>query len=130
MSSSRYQEGKSGEGKYGGSEGKSSGDDEEVVGENVLPSLMEFLSGRRFRDEVSRFAVSNSNLFSSLDSYGEGKNGDSNVLELTHEHKNAFDEYQRLLEDLFEDFAKEQRTSSKKIYQCCQDTGTCESSFY
>jgi hypothetical protein len=132
MSTRAYQEGKE-EGKYSSlsssGEGKSNETDEEVVGENVLPALMEFISGRRFRDEVTKFAQSREHLFIAISSNSsEGKNGDTGVLELTHEHKDAFDDYQRILEDLFEDFAKEQRTSSRKIFQCCQDTGKFNSS--
>lgn len=130
-----YQESKRGgdaEGKN--SEGKHNNEEEEViVSENVLPALMEFISSRFFRDEVNRFAQSQSHLFTSLGNYsvasgGEGKGGEpttatGGVLELTHEHKDCFDDYQRLLEDLFENFAEKQHITSRMIYQCCQDTG-------
>jgi hypothetical protein len=98
-------------------------DFEVVVGENVLPDLMNFISSSNFRATVTDFASRYASLFhGNLRSNHESKSDDV-VLELTHEHMEVFEKYQDLLETLFDRFAKRHETTVRAIYQCCQETG-------
>ena len=102
---------------------------EEVVSENVLPALMDFIACEDFRSEVDRFMGKYAPLFEDM-CRNEHKGEEDMVQEWTHEHKDAFDRYQETLEELFSSFAKRQRVSLSDIYKCCQDTGafsTCNS---
>ncbi len=96
---------------------------EEIVGNNILPELVEFMNGKKFCEHIVRFCEGHLEAFLPFaNQHNEHKDSRENgMIELTHEHKAIFDEYQEMLENLFESFAKEHRMSVSSIFSCCRN---------
>jgi hypothetical protein len=99
-------------------EGKESLPEEEIVTENILPELCEFMNSERFKSSVQDFC---SKRVPDFEETNEGKGNQET--EFTHEHKLIYDSYQQLIENLFEEFARKRRLSVQDIFSCCKDVG-------
>jgi hypothetical protein len=99
-------------------EGKESFSEEEIVTENILPELCEFMNSERFKSSVQDFCSKHVPDFEEMD---QGKSNQET--EFTHEHKLIYDSYQQLIENLFEEFARKRRLSVQDIFSCCKDVG-------
>lgn len=91
--------------------------EEEFVSDNLLPALAEFMNSKAFQQALDDFHGKHVQQFLDL---AESKQDE---VEYSHEHKDIFDSYQCLLDELFERFAQNEDVSSSAVYQCCKDAG-------
>jgi hypothetical protein len=99
------------------SEGKGEDNEEvEVVGLNLLPILAQFMKSQLFQTKLETFYFEYIDIFSHI---VEGKSEDT---EFSHEHKNAFDSFQSLLDALFELFAAKEDVAMADVFKCCKDS--------
>jgi hypothetical protein len=91
---------------------------EVIISENVVPELYQYLRSRSFLSTIDRFCEKYWKDFADYHQHDEGKSN-----ELSHEHKEIYDKYQELIENLFEKFAYKYSITIKEIFECCSDVG-------
>ena len=93
--------------------------EEEIVADNLLDLAVNFTNSKQFTSAIDEFISNKSHHFEgSCDSkYGE-------IEELPHSYKEIFEEYQKLIDNLFEDFADRHGFAISAVYGCFRDSGT------
>lgn len=97
------------------SEGKQA--HEEIINENLLPALADFLNSGTFRNTVSDFLALHASQFE------EVLDSKSDDAEFSHEHKAVFDKFQVCVDELLGRFAEQEDVSTAAVFQCCRDAG-------
>ncbi len=91
-------------------------DIQEVSSDDVLEKAIDFASSKRFTNAIDDFQTSHAHHFAKL--------AESKECEYDLNYTTIFNEYQSLLDDLFEEFGRSIGVSSKVIYSQCRDVGT------
>lgn len=92
------------------------GREEEIVSGNILPELIAFMEGPRFTRKLDTF----------IDQHGEIfviSINDTQCNEWNHQHKDIFDQFQDILEEIFSEFAENNHTTIQFVFNCCRDAG-------
>lgn len=89
----------------------------EVVSINLVPELKIFISSAAFRRAIESFYED-----VAFEAFrpNEGKSGA--VAEYSHEHKDIFDQFERLVDAQLTRFAEEENVPLSTVFQCCKDT--------
>ena len=88
---------------------------DEIISISVIEQAIEFTSSSKFTIPVESFKTKNCESFQS--------DGESKTKEFRIDHTAIFNEYQELIDDLFEQFSREIGVKSSVIYQDCRDVG-------
>lgn len=94
----------------------------EIVAEEILTAAIEYSNSLSFVSKIDEFKTKNCHVFSRL---AESKSPED--CEQDPEFFSIFLEYQKLIDSLFEDFAKRNGSSSAMLYENCRDAGRISS---
>ncbi|RYG62663.1 hypothetical protein EON64_17450 [archaeon] len=107
-----------GNGKESKGEGKNEAKEQtEVVCINLVPNLATFINSASFRRAIENFY---DKIAVEAFTPNEGKTGD--VVEYSHEHKDIFDKFERLVDCQLTKFAEDEHVPLSTVFQCCKDT--------
>ena len=89
---------------------------EEIVinDSDLLDKAVQFAESQKFEEAIGRFREKHRRLF--LEHNEQRENEKTGEPEQSHEMYAAFDEYQSLIEDLFDDFVHTHKVSMKEFY--------------
>ncbi len=93
-------------------------DDEEIVCRNFIDEVVDFTKSKQFSDKVDNFKRRHVSAFLDI---AESKRSDEEEQKL--EYTAAFNEFQEMLDELFDGFARAHNTSPQVFYQNCVDAG-------
>ena len=96
----------------------------EIVADEILSAAIEYSNSLSFVSKIDEFKSKNFHVFTRL---AESKSPED--CEQDPEFFSIFLEYQKLIDSLFEDFAKRNGSSSAMLYENCRDAGRI-SSYY